>query len=98
MHGDGGWNRFRGGAHQLRERIFSLLAVDEAHGLAEFFGGEVLEAIEMLDGARVVTLAAIGLGESKFGGDLKRIQLQRVFESGDGFVILLLLRIHEAEK
>ena len=98
MHGNGRGNRFRGGAHELGERIFSLFAVDEAHRLAEFFGGEVLEAIEMLDGARVVTLAAIGLGEAKFGGDLKRIELQRIFESGDGFVILLLLRIHEAEK
>src|ERR1700746_3749056 len=98
MHGNGGGNRFRGGAHQLRERIFSLLAVEEAHGLAEFFGGEVLEAIEVLDGARVVTLAAIGLGEAEFGGDLKRIQLQRIFESCDGFFILLLLRIHEAEE
>ncbi len=98
MHGDGGWNRFRGGTHELRERIFSLFAVDEAHGLAEFFGGEVLEAIEVLDGARVVTFASIGLGEPEFGGDLKGIQLQRIFEGGDGFVVLLLLRIHEAEE
>ena len=98
MHGDGGWNRFGGRAHQLRERIFSLFAIDKAHGLAEFFGGEVLEAIEMLDGARVVTFAAIGLGEPEFGGDLKGIQLQRIFEGGDGFVVLLLLRIHEAEE
>src|SRR5579862_6265610 len=98
MHGDGGWNRFWGGTDQLRERIFSLFAVDEAHGLAEFFGGEVLEAVEMLDGARVVAFAAIGLRESEFGGDLKRIELQRIFEGCDGFVVLLLLRIHEAEE
>ncbi len=98
MHGNGWRNRFRGGTHQLGERVFSLFAVDEAHGLAEFFCGEVLEAIEVLDGARVIILAAIGLGEAEFGGNLKRIKLQRVFEGGDGFVILLLLRIHEAEE
>ena len=51
----------------------------------------MLEAIEMLDGARVVILAAIGLRESEFGGDLKWIQFERVFEGGDGFVVLLLL-------
>ena len=98
MHRNGRRNRLRRGSHQLRERIFSLFAVDEAHRLAEFFGGEVLEAVEMLDGARVVILAAVSLREAEFGGNLKGIQLQRVFECGNGFVVLLLLRIDEAEE
>ena len=94
MHRHGGRHGLRRGTHELCERIFSLLAVDEAHGLAEFFGSEVLEALEVLDGASVVILAAEGLREAEFGGDLERIQFQRVLESGDGFVVVLLLGIN----
>src|SRR6202008_4580426 len=76
----------------------SLLAVDESHRLAELFGGEVLEAFEVFDGASVFILAAVGLRETEFGRNLKRILLEGIFESGDGLVVLLLLGIHEAEK
>ena len=52
MHGHSGGHRLGRRLHDFRERIFTLLAVNEADRLAQFLRGHVLEAVEVYLGLR----------------------------------------------
>ncbi len=71
------WHRLRdwlgGGLQDFGEGIFSLFAVDEAYGLAEFLRGHVLEAVEVNFGIGGFAAALQGLGHAEFGGNLEGI-------------------------
>ena len=84
--------------HDFGEGIFSLFAVDEAYRLAEFLRGHVLEAVEVNFGFGGFAAALQGLGHAEFGGYLEGIQYERALEGGNGFFVLLLLGINQAEE
>jgi hypothetical protein len=58
----------------------------------------VLEAVEVNFGFGGFAAALQGLGHAEFGGNLEGIQFERAFECGDGFVVLLLLGINQAQE
>src|SRR6266404_3306899 len=97
MHEDGGIH-LRLCDDLLSEGKPSLLAVDSAHGQTKLSLRESLKAFKVFASLRGFSLAAICLGQSEFGGDVKRIYRQHFLKGSDRLVVALKLRVKIAEK
>ncbi len=80
------------------ERIFSLFAINQADGRAEFILRQVLEAGQVRFGFVGLAGTLVGLREAEFRRDVKGIGGESALIFGNCFFVLMELRKEQAEK
>ncbi len=97
-HGNSGRHAEGRAARQLCKREAALIAVTCAEWRSKMFRGDLLKLGEMLAGVIGITLALIGVRQTKFGGGMEGVDRQGLLESSDGFVVPLELGIEISKK
>ena len=98
VNGDFRQERGESGRGLFGERIFSLFAIYQADGRAEFILRQVLEAGQVRFGFVWLAGTLVGLREAEFRGDVKGIRGERSLIFGNCFFVLMKLRIEQAQK